>query len=133
MPSVFYDDWSLCGTSKNSTFYVLLARGVEGGGEGGGGDKMVKPYKRLRSQSHVNKEKEKKAYRCSKFNAYCLLSCREHATLIVLSLPTRCDLASRSRSVIKTSMSICGILKSTVMPSLNVIALKLSIVRDIAS
>ena len=38
------------------------------------------------------------AYRGSKFNAYCLLTCREQARLIVLLLPTHCDLASRSSS-----------------------------------
>ena len=32
--------------------------------------KMVKPYQRYQSQGHV-----KTSYRCSKFNAYCLLSC----------------------------------------------------------
>ena len=51
---------------------------------------MVKPYNiRLQSQGHV-----KMTYRCSKCNAYWLLSCREHAT----PLPTLSDLASRSRS-----------------------------------
>ena len=41
--------------------------------------KLDKPYKRLQSpgEDHV-----KMAYRCSKFNAYCLFRCREHAALI---------------------------------------------------
>ena len=51
-----------------------------------------------KSTSMSRKKKKKKVYRCSKFNAYCLLRCREHATLIYFTLPTHCDLASRSRS-----------------------------------
>ena len=56
-------------------------------------NKLDKPYKRVQSQGqgHV-----KIAYRCRTFNAYCLLSCREHATLICLHLPTHCNLAPRS-------------------------------------
>ena len=54
------------------------------------------PYKRLQGQGlgHV----KIKTYCCNKFNADCLLSCREHATLICLPLLTHCDFASRSRS-----------------------------------
>ena len=44
-------------------------------------NEMVKPYQRLQSQGYV-----KMAYRCSKLNAYFLLSCREHATLICFCL-----------------------------------------------
>ena len=39
------------------------------------------------------------AYHCSKFNAYCLLSCWDTSTLIFFPLLTQCDLASRSRSL----------------------------------
>ena len=47
---------------------------------------MDKPYKRLQSQGQGQvKNIKKKAYRCSQFNAYCLLSCRGHATLIFLN------------------------------------------------
>ena len=57
---------------------------------------------RWTSYIHVCKVKvkvtKKMAYRCRKFNAYCLLSCREHAKLIFLFWrPT----ASRSRSSIR--------------------------------
>ena len=66
------------------------------------------------------------AYLCRKLNAYCLLSCREHACSDdLLHFPTHRDFASRSRS------SKRGIHKSTAMPSLNVIAK--NIFWDIAS
>ena len=66
-------------------------------------NKLDKPNKRLQSQGHVKRGLQlyKKVYIIiiiiiSKFNAYCLHSCREHATLILLHFPIRCDLASRS-------------------------------------
>ena len=44
-------------------------------------------YKSLQSQGQG--QRKQKAYRCSKHNAYCLLSCREHATMILcLCRPT---------------------------------------------
>ena len=46
-------------------------------------NQMVKPYKRLQSQGQGHVQV---AYLCSKFNDYGLLSCREHATLICLTL-----------------------------------------------
>ena len=57
-------------------------------------NKVGKQYKRLPSQGqgHV---KKKKAYTCRNFSEYCLLCYREHATLILLHLPTHFDLASR--------------------------------------
>ena len=42
--------------------------------------------------------KQKEAYCCITFDAYCLLSCRDNSTLIVFTLPTDRDLASRPRS-----------------------------------
>ena len=81
-------------------------------------NKLDKPYNDI----HVCKVKikVKMAYRCSKFNAYCLHSCREHATMIYLPLPTHCDLASRSRST-KQAWAYRASM-STFMSSLNVIA-----------
>ena len=60
---------------------------------------------RLQSQVHVKKEKEKKkAYRCSKFNAYYLLSSRGNSTLICLLCRPLCPCTRGN--VNKTSMSI---------------------------
>ena len=47
------------------------------------------------SQCHI---KKKKAYRCGKFNAYCLLTCWDNSTPIFFPAKQLCDLASRSRS-----------------------------------
>ena len=75
-----------------------LEEGGKGGGEGGGAlcdvhalrscghrnNKLDKPYNifKVEGQGHVKK----------RLNAYCLLSCREHVTLIRLPLPTHCYL-----------------------------------------
>ena len=40
-------------------------------------NRMAKPYKRFQSQGQANM-----AYRCSQFNANCLLSCRDNLTMI---------------------------------------------------
>ena len=61
------------------------------------------------------------AYCCSKFNLYCLLSCRDKIRSWI-PLPSHCDLASRSTSSKQTTMSIYPMHKSTFMPSLNAIA-----------
>ena len=41
---------------------------------------MVKTYKRFQSQGHV--KNNIMAYSCNKFNAYCLLSCRDNSMQI---------------------------------------------------
>ena len=67
------------------------------------------------------------AYPCSKINAYCLLYCREHATLIVCLFADPLWLyASRSRSSQRAWAYWALISLYTALPSLNVIAYILS-------
>ena len=82
-------------------------------------NRMVKPHNVFKVKVTYNM-----AYRCSKFNAYCLLSYRGNSQLIVFFFPTCCDLASRSRSSKRAWAH--GIHKFTTVPRLNVIAYNLS-------
>ena len=78
-------------------------------------NQVLKPYERFQSQGHV-----KMAYRCSKFNAYCLLSCRDNSTLIFcLCQPTvTLHQGQGHRNEYEHIIMSCI---STVVPSLNAI------------
>ena len=64
-------------TTEKSTLFIDLKVNMQYKTSINKKNKMDKAYKHLQSQGHI-----KMAYHCSKFNAYCLLTCREHATLI---------------------------------------------------
>ena len=62
------------------------------------------------------------AFRWCKFDACCLLSCRNSSTLKFCLLPTHYDWPCFKVKVTEMSMSLYSMYRSTVMPSLNVIA-----------